>query len=89
MFFQRGIRRWLRLLRSRAARFYKLRGRRFQHVLDETRDEFARQLRANTQLAVGEVGSIVGSSEASAFARGFVRATGMSPSQWRFERGAR
>lgn len=58
-------------------------GLRFQEVLDETRCEFAQQLLANTRLTIGEIALIVGYADPSVLTRGFVRWTGVPPSEWR------
>jgi AraC-like DNA-binding protein len=64
-------------------------GLRFQQVVDEIRYEFARQLLENTELGIAEIGSIVGYTDPSTFTRGFIRAAGLPPSEWRFARGWR
>jgi AraC-like DNA-binding protein len=58
-------------------------GLRFQELLDETRCEFAQQLLANTRLSIGEIALLVGYTDPSVLTRGFVRWTGVPPSEWR------
>jgi AraC-like DNA-binding protein len=58
-------------------------GLQFQEALDETRCEYAQQLLAYTRLEIAHITTIVGYTDPSVFTRGFVRWTGMTPSQWR------
>ena len=58
-------------------------GIKFQQVLEETRCEFAEQLLANTRLSVGQIATIVGHADPSILTRGFVRWTGLPPTEWR------
>jgi AraC-like DNA-binding protein len=60
-------------------------GLQFQKVLDETRCEYASQLLAYTKLEISKIATIVGYTDPSVFTRGFVRWTGVTPSQWRVQ----
>ncbi|MBV8818569.1 MAG: helix-turn-helix domain-containing protein [Acidobacteriaceae bacterium] len=60
-------------------------GVKFQDVLDETRCEFAKQLLADTRLSISQIATIVGYADPSILTRGFVRWTGLPPSEWRIE----
>jgi AraC-like DNA-binding protein len=58
-------------------------GFHFQQLVDETRFELARQLLANTQIGVGEIGLILRYADPSLFTRAFIRWAGVNPSRWR------
>lgn len=58
-------------------------GTRYNVVLDETRQQMARDLLASPSLAVYEVALLLGYSEPSTFHRAFRRWTGESPDAWR------
>ena len=60
-------------------------GLQFQVALDETRCEYAQQLLACTRLKIATIATIVGYADPSILTRGFVRWTGVTPSQWRSE----
>jgi AraC-like DNA-binding protein len=64
-------------------------GLQFQEALDETRCEYAQQLLAYTRLEIAHITTIVGYTDPSVLTRGFVRWTGMTPSQWRADLAAK
>jgi len=55
----------------------------YRGILDETRHNVARQMLRETQLPIGQVASLLGFDEASAFTRAFRRWAGTSPAEWR------
>ena len=55
----------------------------FQQVVDEIRFTIARDLLANTELALNQISVMLRYSEPSAFTRAFHRWSGQSPSAWR------
>jgi AraC-like DNA-binding protein len=61
-------------------------GLQFQEALDETRCDYVQQLLAYTRLEIASIASIVGYTDPSVLTRGFVRWTGVTPSQWRTKR---
>jgi AraC-like DNA-binding protein len=58
-------------------------GLQFQEALDEARCEYAQQMLAYTRLEIANIATIVGYADPSVLTRGFVRWTGVTPSQWR------
>lgn len=58
-------------------------GTTFQRLRDEVQFDLARQLLRNTTIPTGQIASIVGYSESSAFNRAFRRWAGVSPARWR------
>ena len=58
-------------------------GTTFQRLRDEIQFDLARQLLRNTTIPTGQIASIVGYSESSAFNRAFRRWAGVSPARWR------
>ena len=63
-------------------------GTTFQQLRDEVQFELACQLLRNTTIPAGQVASIVGYSESSAFNRAFRRWAGVPPAEWRHRRSA-
>ncbi|WP_162866320.1 helix-turn-helix transcriptional regulator [Microvirga tunisiensis] len=55
----------------------------FQQVVDEIRFALARDLLANTDMALDQISVVLRYSEPSAFTRAFHRWSGQSPSAWR------
>lgn len=58
-------------------------GQSFQRVLDDVRYTVARELLADTNLAVVDIALALGYAEASPFVRAFRRWSGHAPTQWR------
>src|SRR5260221_8441727 len=58
-------------------------------VLDEVRHQSARQLLANTDLAMGEVAFLLGFEEVNSFMRAFHAWEGTTPVKWRARASAR
>ena len=58
-------------------------GTTFQELRDEVQFERACQLLRNTTIPMGEIASILGYSEGSAFNRAFRRLAGIPPAEWR------
>lgn len=58
-------------------------GAAFQKLVDDIRFEIARDLLANTRMALSQVASVLRFSEPSAFTRAFERWSGQTPSVWR------
>jgi AraC-like DNA-binding protein len=58
-------------------------GLQFQEALDEARCEYVQQMLAYTRLEIATIATIVGYADPSVLTRGFVRWTGVTPSQWR------
>lgn len=58
-------------------------GTGFHELVDECRFEIARQMLADTSLGVGEIGTALGYSRASAFIRAFRRWSDCTPAEWR------
>lgn len=58
-------------------------GTGFQQLRDEVQFDLARQLLRNTKIPTGQIASIVGYSESSAFNRAFRRWAGVPPAEWR------
>jgi AraC-like DNA-binding protein len=52
-------------------------------LVDEVRFEIARDLLANTRMALSQIASVLRFSEPSAFTRAFERWSGQTPSVWR------
>jgi AraC-like DNA-binding protein len=63
-------------------------GVNFQEALDEVRCEYAKQLLECTRLQISDIATIVGYADPSVLTRGFVRWTGVTPSQWRTRLGS-
>lgn len=64
-------------------------GTSFQALLDLVRQRDAQQLLANPALAIKQVAEAVGYSDPANFARAFAKWTGVSPRDWRNQRGGR
>ena len=62
-------------------------GRGFQQIKDETRRDAAIELLLQTPLALPEIASRVGFSEASTFHRAFKQWTGVAPGEYRLSHG--
>jgi AraC-like DNA-binding protein len=60
-------------------------GTTFQQLRDEVQFEVACQLLSNTTIPAGQIASIVGYSESSAFNRAFRRWAGVPPAEWRHQ----
>jgi AraC-like DNA-binding protein len=58
-------------------------GTNFRSLVDECRYEIARQMLADSDSEVGEIGYMLDYADTSAFARAFRRWSGTSPSDWR------
>jgi AraC-like DNA-binding protein len=58
-------------------------GTTFQQLRDEVQFELACQLLRDTTIPTGQIASIVGYSESSAFNRAFRRWAGVPPAEWR------
>jgi AraC-like DNA-binding protein len=58
-------------------------GTTFQRLRDEVQFELACQLLRSTTIPTGQIASIVGYSESSAFNRAFRRWAGVPPAEWR------
>jgi len=58
-------------------------GTSFRELREDVRFEAACQLLANTAVPVGEIGTIVGYADPSAFTHAFQRWAGLPPAQWR------
>jgi AraC-like DNA-binding protein len=58
-------------------------GTTFQQLRDDVQYELARQLLRDTTIPAGQIASIVGYSESSAFNRAFRRLAGVPPAEWR------
>lgn len=58
-------------------------GTTFQRLLDDTREEIARQLLCDTDIPVARVATALGYGDSTVFARAFARWTGHTPSQYR------
>jgi AraC-like DNA-binding protein len=58
-------------------------GTTFQQLRDEVQFELACQLLRNTTIPTGQIASLVGYSESSAFNRAFRRWAGVPPAEWR------
>lgn len=64
-------------------------GTTFQHVLDEVRFNVARQLLADSDIALDDVAATLGYAGVSPFMRTFRRWTGTTPGRWRRSLAAR
>jgi len=58
-------------------------GMTWQHLLDRTREQLARQYLSDRALALAEIALLLGYSEQSAFTRSFKRWTGQTPLAFR------
>jgi AraC-like DNA-binding protein len=58
-------------------------GTTFQRLLDDTREEIARQLLCDTNIPVARVAAALGYGDATVFTRAFTRWTGHTPSEFR------
>ena len=58
-------------------------GLTFGGLVDSIRETLARELLANTDLPVGEVGLLLGYSSQAAFSRWFTGSAGVAPKKWR------
>jgi AraC-like DNA-binding protein len=58
-------------------------GTRWNELLDEFRQEFAKSYFRRTKLSVGEVGHLIGFTDSSAFFKAFRRWTDTTPSEYR------
>jgi AraC-like DNA-binding protein len=58
-------------------------GTTFQRLLDDTREEIARQLLCDTDIPAARVATALGYSDATVFTRAFTRWTGQTPSEFR------
>ena len=58
-------------------------GTTFQRLLDETREEIARQLLCDTDIPAARVATALGYGDATVFTRAFTRWTGHTPSEFR------
>jgi AraC-like DNA-binding protein len=59
------------------------RGLTWHQLLNDTREQLARQYLADRSLSIGDIALLVGFSEQSAFTRAFQRWTGETPARWR------
>lgn len=59
------------------------RGLTWQQLLNNTREQLARQYLADRSLSIGDIALLLGFSEQSAFTRAFSRWTGETPARWR------
>jgi AraC-like DNA-binding protein len=59
-------------------RFLAAEGAAFQKLVDEVRFEIARDLLANSEMALGQVAAVLNFSQPSAFTRAFHRWSGQS-----------
>jgi AraC-like DNA-binding protein len=55
----------------------------FQRLLDDTREEIARQLPCDTDIPAARVTTVLGYGDATVFTRAFTRWTGHTPSEFR------
>ena len=78
---QLGMSRWTLNRRLRAE------GTRFRHIMAELRKEFATAYLDNQNLTITEIAFLLGYSEQSAFFRAFKKWTGLTPNQYRAQRG--
>jgi AraC-like DNA-binding protein len=62
-------------------------GTTFHRVVDQVREDLARDHITNSRLTLGEVAYLLGFSELSAFSRAFKRWTGLSPARYRARNG--
>ncbi len=58
-------------------------GTTFQRLLDDTREEIARQLLCDTDIPIARVAAALGYGDATVFTRAFTRWTGRTPSEFR------
>ncbi|MDP2227984.1 MAG: AraC family transcriptional regulator ligand-binding domain-containing protein [Moraxellaceae bacterium] len=59
------------------------RGLAWQQLLNDTREQLARQYLSDRALSIGDIALLLGFSEQSAFTRAFSRWTGETPARWR------
>ncbi|MBZ6075921.1 helix-turn-helix transcriptional regulator [Microvirga puerhi] len=81
-----GIARLFSMNRRTLHRHLHIEGGAFRKIADEIRFEIARDLLANTDMALGQVAAALNYSEPSAFCRAFRRWSGQTPSAWRVRR---
>jgi AraC-like DNA-binding protein len=58
-------------------------GTTFQHILDRVRYEVARELLADTEMAIDDIAAALGYASISPFVRSFRRWSGTTPGRWR------
>lgn len=80
---QLGMSRWTLNRRLRTE------GTRFRQIMTELRREFATAYLENQNLTITEIAFLLGYSEQSAFFRAFKKWTGLTPSQYREQRGCK
>ena len=61
----------------------KAQGMTFQEILDQVRYEVARELLAETQVAIDDIAAALGYASVSPFVRSFGRWSGTTPGRWR------
>ncbi|MFK7971678.1 MAG: AraC family transcriptional regulator ligand-binding domain-containing protein [Bacteroidia bacterium] len=61
----------------------KAEGFTFQDVIEQLRQEFAKDYLSRPELSIGEIAFLLSYAEASAFVRAFKRWTGKTPGDWR------
>jgi AraC-like DNA-binding protein len=66
----------------------KAHGMTFQQILDQVRYEVARELLADTEIAVNNIAAALGYTSISPFVRSFRRWSGTTPGRWRRTGGA-
>jgi AraC-like DNA-binding protein len=77
----------LALHRRTLHRQLQARGTTFQQILDEVRQDIARQLLGSTRLTLAQIASATGYADTSTFVRAFRRWSGTTPAAWREARG--
>jgi AraC-like DNA-binding protein len=77
------VARMLAMHRRTLNRRLRAQGATFQQVLDRVRFEVARQLLADTQVAIDDVAAALGYAGVSPFMRSFRRWSGTTPGRWR------
>lgn len=77
------VARMLAMHRRTLNRRLEAEGATFQEVLDQVRFEVARQLLADTQVAIDDVAAALGYAGVSPFLRAFRRWSGATPGRWR------
>jgi AraC-like DNA-binding protein len=55
----------------------------FQHLVDESRFEIARQMLEDSAMEVGQIAALLGYAAPGAFTRAFRRWSGNTPAEWR------
>ncbi|MFK7733790.1 MAG: AraC family transcriptional regulator ligand-binding domain-containing protein [Pseudomonadales bacterium] len=63
-------------------------GTSYQHILDQSREELAREYIGGNDLSVSEIAYLLGFGDVSSFSRAFKRWTGKSPRAYRHSDGA-